>query len=315
MDCTVKLPGSPFFYIPPSHLLHKFYTSPQENNIIMKKQTKEHTMKHNQKFTPIILGLLVLASLTLTACTNTAAKLSTDASAAIVTNEEAAAIQLGEPVADEAVVEAETEGESTVVLASEAQSSAVVNANGLTDAEIEGLLYMREEEKLAHDVYVTLYELWGLQLFNNIAGSELSHTNAVKNLLDIYGIADPATSAAVGVFTNPTLQSLYNELVATGAKSLADALKVGAAIEEIDILDLQQNLTGMANTNIRTVYENLLSGSENHLRAFTSTFARQTGETYAPQYLSQAVYNAIVSESIQNNALMQGNAGGRGRRP
>ena len=272
-------------------------------------------MKNKQKFIPIILGLLILATLTLTACTNTAAELTTDKSAAAVANEETAAVQPGEPVADEAVVEAETEDETTATLASETQSSAPVNANGLTDAEIEGLLYMREEEKLAHDVYVTLYELWGLQLFNNIAGSELSHTNAVKALLDTYGIDDPAIGAAVGVFTNPALQSLYDELVATGAKSLADALKVGAAIEEIDILDLQQNLTGMANTNIRTVYENLLSGSENHLRAFTSTFARQTGETYAPQYLSQAVYNAILSESMQNNAPMQGNAGGRGRRP
>jgi hypothetical protein len=157
--------------------------------------------------------------------------------------------------------------------------------------------------------------MWGLQLFNNIASSELSHTDAVKNLLNMYNIDDPAVGAAVGVFTNPTLQSLYNDLVATGSKSLADAIKVGAAIEEIDILDLQQNLTGMTNTNIRQVYENLLKGSENHLRAFTSTLTRQTGETYAPQYLSEAVYNAILSESVQNNAPTQGNTGGRGRRP
>ena len=272
-------------------------------------------MKNKQKFTPIILGLLILSALTLTACTTTAAELTPDKSAAIVANEETAAIQSGEPVIDEAIVETETEDESIVVLASEAQSSAPVNANGLTDAEIEGLLYMREEEKLAHDVYVTLYDMWGLQLFNNIASSELSHTDAVKNLLNSYGIDDPAAGAAIGVFTNTTLQSLYNDLVAAGAKSLAEALKVGAAIEEIDILDLQQNLTGMDNTNIRQVYESLLMGSKNHLRAFTSTLTRQTGETYVPQYLSEAVYNAILSESMQNNAPAQGNGGGRGRRP
>ena len=272
-------------------------------------------MKNNQKFIPMILGLLVLTALTLTACSNTGAELSTDTPAAAAANEEAAAIQSGEPVIEEAVAKAETEDEASITLAVDAQSSSAVNANGLTDAEVEGLLYMREEEKLAHDVYITLYDIWGLQLFNNIANSELSHTNAVKNLLDIYGIDDPATGAAVGVFTNPTLQSLYDDLVAAGSKSLADALKVGAAIEEIDILDLQQNLTGMTNTNIRQVYENLLMGSKNHLRAFTSTLTRQTGETYAPQYLSEAVYNAIVSESVQNNAPMQGNGGGRGRRP
>ncbi len=269
-------------------------------------------MKFTLKITPIFLGLLVLALLT--ACTNPAIVTSPAASAAVVTNRETASGQPGEPVAEEAVVKVVTEDETSVATASETQSSAPVNANGLTDAEIEGLLYMREEEKLAHDVYVTLYDKWGMQLFDNIAGSELSHTNAVKALLDTYGIDDPASGAAVGVFTDPALQSLYDELVATGAKSPADALKVGAAIEEIDILDLQQNLTGMTNTSIRQVYESLLKGSENHLRAFTSTFARQTGETYAPQYLSAAVYNAILSVSTQNNAPMQGN-GGRGRRP
>jgi hypothetical protein len=281
----------------------------------MKKRTKENIMKNKQKFTPIILGILVLAALTLTACTTPAAEPAADTSAAVVTNEEAAAVQSDEQVTVETVAEAETESDTTLAIASEAQSSVAVNANGLTDAEIEGLLYMREEEKLAHDVYVTFYDMWGLQLFNNIASSELSHTDAVKNLLNMYNIDDPAVGAAVGVFTNPTLQSLYNDLVATGSKSLADAIKVGAAIEEIDILDLQQNLTGMTNTNIRQVYENLLKGSENHLRAFTSTLTRQTGETYAPQYLSEAVYNAILSESVQNNAPTQGNTGGRGRRP
>ena len=263
-------------------------------------------MKSNRKITPIIFGLLVFAALTLSACTNAAGELTTETSAAV---------QSGEPVVEEVAVETETEDETPVVLTADIQSADTVNANGLTDAEIEGLLYMREEEKLAHDVYVTLYDMWGLRLFNNIARSELSHTDAVMYLLGIYGIDDPATGAAVGVFTNPTLQSLYDELVATGAKSLADALKVGATIEEIDILDLQQNLTGMTNTNIRQVYENLLMGSKNHLRAFTSTLTRQTGETYAPQYLSEAVYNAILSERMQNNAPAQGNAGGRGRRP
>ena len=268
-------------------------------------------MKNKKKFAPIILGILVLSALALTACTNTTANTSTDVSAAISPVIETAAVE----AVEEAVVETTPEENSAVAMAADEQSTVTVNANGLTDAEIEGLLYMREEEKLAHDVYTTLYDIWGLQVFNNIANSEQTHTEAVKRLLDTYAIDDPATGAAIGVFADPVLQSLYDDLVATGSKSLADAIKVGAAIEEIDILDLQENLTGLTDTAIRQVYESLLSGSENHLRAFTSTLERQTGETYVPQYLSEAIYNAILSGSAQNNAAMQGNAGGRGRRP
>lgn len=49
---------------------------------------------------------------------------------------------------------------------------------------------MREEEKLARDVYLTFGEKWGLTLFTNIAKSEQTHTDAVKTLLDRYEIKD-----------------------------------------------------------------------------------------------------------------------------
>lgn len=167
----------------------------------------------------------------------------------------------------------------------------------LSASEQDDLLFMREEEKLAHDVYVTLYATWKLPAFQNIADSEATHTAAIKNLLDLYGIADPAAGKGVGQFTNPDLQKLYDGLVAQGSKSLADALKVGAAIEEIDIRDLQARVAKTTNTDIQRVYGNLMMGSENHLRAFTSTLQRQTGETYAPQYLDAATYNSILNAS------------------
>jgi len=162
---------------------------------------------------------------------------------------------------------------------------AVVTDAELSAEEIEALLYMREEEKLAYDVYQTLYDLWGLPIFQNISQSELSHTNSIKTLLDRYGLTDPALSE-VGVFTNPDLQALYNELVARGEQSLAEALKTGAAIEEIDILDLEKELAQINQADIRQVFQNLLQGSENHLRAFVSNLENQTGEVYQPQYMS-----------------------------
>jgi hypothetical protein len=154
-----------------------------------------------------------------------------------------------------------------------------VTESTLSSSEVDGLILMREEEKLAHDVYVTLYAQWGLPIFQNIANSEITHTEAIKVLLDRYGIADPVVGNGVGEFTNRDLQNLYSQLVAQGSVSLTEALKVGVAIEELDISDLKNQLAQTSSADIQLVYNNLLRGSENHLRAFTSTLQRQTGET------------------------------------
>ncbi len=168
--------------------------------------------------------------------------------------------------------------------------------NGLTQAEVNSLVFMREEEKLARDVYLALYEIWELPLFQNIANSEQTHTDSVANLLLSFNIPDPADNSPAGVFVNEDLQSLYDELMDLGGQSLADALKVGAAIEEIDIIDLQQALEYVQDPSIQRVYQNLLKGSENHLRAFTSTLENQTGEIYEPQYMSSDSYFDTIQQ-------------------
>jgi hypothetical protein len=188
----------------------------------------------------------------------------------------------------------------------------------LSADESAALLYMREEEKLAHDVYVTFYAQWSLAIFQNISQSEQIHTDAIKTLLDRYGLNDPA-STEIGIFTNPDLQALCNDLIARGSQSLAEALKVGAAIEEIDILDLQKHLTETDNTDIQQVYANLMNGSYNHLRAFVSALNNQTGETYQPQYLSTEVYEELINANTQtggsSSSIGNGRGGYHGSRP
>jgi hypothetical protein len=98
--------------------------------------------------------------------------------------------------------------------------------------------------------------------------------------IDRYGLEDPAADKDAGVFANETLQELYDQLVAEGSQSLANALRVGATIEEIDILDLEERIAQTGNADILSVFDNLLQGSYNHLRAFTSTLEQQTGEVY-----------------------------------
>lgn len=167
----------------------------------------------------------------------------------------------------------------------------------LSDEEVAGLLYMREEEKLAHDVYVTLYEQWELRNFANIARSEQQHTDAVRTLLDQYGITDPASGNALGVFVDPALQALYDELIAQGRQSLIDAVMVGNIIEETDILDLQTRIAQTDHADIAQLYNQLLRGSSNHLRAFSTTWERMTGESYVPQYLDQENYDTLIGGS------------------
>ena len=131
------------------------------------------------------------------------------------------------------------------------------------------LLYLIEEEKLAHDVYQKMYDLYGARIFSNITKSEAGHQSRVLALLEARDITDPRSSQ-VGVFADQSLQKLYAELIAQGSQSLEEAYKVGVAIEEMDIADIKQDLKTLdpSQTDIETVLEALLQGSENHLRAF-----------------------------------------------
>jgi hypothetical protein len=176
-----------------------------------------------------------------------------------------------------------------------------ISAGELSDSEAEGILYMREEEKLARDVYLKLHEIWGLTIFENIANSEQTHMEAIKTLIDRYNLDDPAEGKDVGEFTNQVLQELYNQLVEGGSQSLENALKVGAAVEEIDIIDLQQYIAQTDKNDIKLVYENLMKGSRNHLRAFVSVIERH-GWTYQPQYLSQEAFDEIINTPTERGA-------------
>ena len=160
----------------------------------------------------------------------------------------------------------------------------------ITQAEKGSLIYLREEEKLARDVYDYLYSLWGSEIFSNIYASEVQHMAAVKSLLDQYNLDDPIKDDIPGVFANEELQHHYDALTSKGSISLHDALEVGATIEDLDIYDLDEDLYSVVTNNkIEQVYNNLLKGSINHINAFV----RQLG-SYSPQYISQERYNEVI---------------------
>lgn len=169
-------------------------------------------------------------------------------------------------IQDDAVDNSALKGRST-----QSNSTAGTNCDFtavLTETEIQNLMHMREEEKVARDVYLAFFEKYQMQIFSNIAKSEQRHMDAVLGLIEGYGLADPAEGKDIGEFT-PDFQSLYDDLIAEGT-SLIKALEVGVKIEEMDIADLTECLSETETANIIQVYSNLLAASQNHLKAFIS---------------------------------------------
>jgi hypothetical protein len=156
------------------------------------------------------------------------------------------------------------------------------------------LAFIREEEKMARDVYLTLAEKWGLPMFSGISRSETQHMSAMLTLLNRYSLKDPVGSAPRGVFADSEIQGLYSALVAQGRTSLVEALKVGAFIEDFDIVDIRTRLAMNPPADIAAVYQNLMMGSRNHLRAFSAQLANR-GVTYVPKYLTPQEYQQIIS--------------------
>ena len=169
----------------------------------------------------------------------------------------------------------------------------------LSAAEQADLLFMREEEKLARDTYLTLYEKWNFSVFTNIAESEQSHMDAMLKLLKKYKLPDPVGSNGIGVFSDQTLQSLYNTLIAKGAVSGLEALKVGGLIEEKDMIDIKAAIARSQQDAIDVVYESLICGSRNHLRSFATNIQALTSQPYVAQLLDPAEVAQILNSPME----------------
>ncbi len=174
----------------------------------------------------------------------------------------------------------------------------------LSDIEAATLVFMREEEKLARDVYLTLFDIWENPVFNNISAAEQRHMDNMKRLLDTYGLVDPVADDSVGAFTNTGLADLYQDLTEKGAVSLEDALYAGALVEELDITDLKRAIAESTHADVTKAYENLMRGSRNHLRAFVSQI-ESLGVVYEAQVMSQEEVDEIINSAVER--------GGKGR--
>ncbi len=172
----------------------------------------------------------------------------------------------------------------------------------LSQEEREGLLKMVEEEKLARDVYSFLYEQWKAPIFANIKNSEQRHMNAVIFLISKYELENPIQGLAPGQFATPEMQGLYDSLTSEESQGLEQALQVGATIEDLDIKDLNELIEKCDNQDVLMVFQNLVKGSRNHMRAFTS-YLKSLGSTYTAKYLSQDEINHIVESEWERGPV------------
>jgi len=163
----------------------------------------------------------------------------------------------------------------------------------LTALEKSDLIFLREEEKLARDVYLFSLDKYEEQIFQNISNSEQKHMDQLLDLLNFYNIEDPANEE-VGVFTNVELQVLYDELTMISDSSLVHAFSVGALIEDLDIKDIVLFEANTEKADILEAYEMLVCGSKNHIQGYTNKL-NANGVTYIPQFISQEDYDAILS--------------------
>jgi len=154
------------------------------------------------------------------------------------------------------------------------EDSAVTEEEVTTDSTVdtstlaEMLTFIVQEEKLAHDLYVQLASTSGAQQFANIVNSESTHISLVQGLLVSYNIVDPTVGLAEGEFLDQDLQALYDSLLASGSVDRAGAIAAGIAVEEKDIADIEVMLASDLPSDVASVLERLLSGSQNHLAAF-----------------------------------------------
>tara|TARA_R110002096_G_scaffold358_16_gene2161 strand:- start:1549 stop:2361 length:813 start_codon:yes stop_codon:yes gene_type:complete len=172
----------------------------------------------------------------------------------------------------------------------------------ISPVEHASLIQMRQEEKLARDVYEVLFFVWQQPIYSNIANSEQGHMDLVGRMLTKYNIPDPITNDAWGQYQDPVFTQLFVQLVQFGMRSPLHAWITGAYIEDFDISDLNATIQTTDNRDLNTVWQNLNRGSRNHMRSFYGQLSG-VGLVYPGFVISFAEIQAIVNAPYENQPV------------
>jgi len=159
--------------------------------------------------------------------------------------------------------------------------------------EQRDLQRIREQRKLARDLYWDLAKHWGSLVLVRLGAAEQAHLNALDTLLDHYDLSDPVAGPAVGESGDPKFHALHAQIVEVGHRSEMAASQAGLLVEEMSLSDLAAARARTRRPEIAAVYDDLLRDSRNHLRALFRQMQRFEGE-YVPQSLSLSDFEAIV---------------------
>ena len=171
------------------------------------------------------------------------------------------------------------------VLLSVVAGGSVLAVDPLPELVAQTLQDVREQEKLSHDVYLYFSGLYvdqhpGQNIFARVTEAEQRHMDAVLQLLQKYGVADPVAVDGVvtapGEFPDQVVEDLYAAYVEQGEAGLAQALEAAVAIETADIARLESGIAGESASyaDILQVYTNLLASSQRHLAAFVKVLGQ-----------------------------------------
>lgn len=178
----------------------------------------------------------------------------------------------------------------------------------------DALRFLYQEEKVARDVYDSFEALYGLMPFVHISDSEQSHFEQMETLLLSLGVIteEEIIRTEPGVFTDPDLQALYDELSERGADSEIEALRVGAYIEEHDILDLGAAAALTDHPDVQETLNALIAASGNHLRAFNRNLANR-GVDYEPVLLNADYFDQIIAGRAAAGCCSEGGKHAKGQ--
>ena len=164
----------------------------------------------------------------------------------------------------------------------------------LSHKEEQGLMFLREEEKVITDFYTTIRNTWDNLILENLGSSEKTHFNATVILVNKYSLIDPIDQFGVGEFPNAGMQAYYDYLISEGNKSVEDTYKMASLAGEANIVSLKNQLSRITNNqDFRLLYNNLMATSRNHLRITVNHFER-LGGTYVPRILNEMDFREIM---------------------
>lgn len=163
----------------------------------------------------------------------------------------------------------------------------------LSITEVDDLNFLYEEERLAYDIYTELSDKWELSIFENIAKSENMHFQHLLVIYEKYGLRVP--KSANGFYNYPELNLMYDRFFEGGMMTLESSLRLAGNFEEYDIADIERFLKHTQNVDLILVYNSLLEGSKNHLRAIHRNLKKH-GFDYESVFLEEEKFQQILKE-------------------